>query len=251
MRRFKRTYIVVGLALAAALALPTASWATHPGHVFQANISLLGKAKPDERTPASFFFGLAGADDPATPSPVPPRAQTIAVLVDKGVKVSTKGLKPCTANLEGTTSEQAQAACPKSVAGTGTATAAIGTNFVSGTVTALIGPNNTIIGHVRIEALGATQIIPVLIQPASDQSLYRQQLFINVPPLAGGAGSLTALNITIQKKVKKKKKSGKKKVFSLFSAECTDGVWSFLNNETYSDHEPISEQVNQTCKKKK
>jgi hypothetical protein len=249
MRRLKRTYIIAGLALAT-LALPTASWATHPGHVFETHLTLLGKAKGDKLVPASVEIVLRGADDPATPNdPAPPKAQTINVLIDRDVKVSTRGFKPCTANLENTTTEQAKAACPKSLAGTGSVTAAIGAASVSGNVTSFIGPDNTLIGHVRVDAIGTTQIVPVLIQPASDQSLYKQQTFFHVPQLAGGAGSLTSLDFTYFKKAKKKTKSGKKKIYSLFAAKCTDGVWDSLNIETYSDHETIVEPFTQTCKK--
>jgi hypothetical protein len=251
MRRFKRTYIVAGLVLMAALAISTSSWATHPGHVFTADLTLTGKAKNGKPAPAVFHFGLKGADDPATPNDqAPPKATTIAIALDEDVNVSTKGFKPCTADLESTSTEQAIAACPKSIAGTGSAEAVVGGSpLPPGKVTAFIGPNNTLIGHVRIDAISVTQVIPVAIQPASDQSLYKQQLFINVPQLAGGAGSLTALDFTLQKKEKKKKKNGTKKIYSLFSAQCTDGVWNFLNNETYSDHEPISEPFTQTCQK--
>jgi hypothetical protein len=249
MRRFKRIYIVAGLALVAALALPTASWATHPGHVFEMTVAPKGKLK-DKPVPAALNLVLGGADDPATPNdPAPPKAQTIAAQMDKDVKMSTKGFKPCTANLDGTTTDQAKAACPKSIAGTGAVTAAIGAATVAGNVVVFIGQNNSMIAHVRVDALAATQIINVPIQTAPDQSLYRQQLFIQVPSLAGGAGSLTSLDFTFDKKAKKKKKSGKKKIYNLVTVKCTDGVWNFLNDETYSDHEAIHEPFTQTCSK--
>jgi hypothetical protein len=259
MRRLKRTHLVAGLVLAAALAVPAVGGATHAGHVFEADVTLIGKAKAGKPTPAELHILLRGADDPATPDdPAPPKAQVITILVDKAVNVSTKGLTPCTANLESTTPEQAQQACPKSTVGTGTVTAAIGAVPVSGTALFFVGPNSTLIVHVRIPALSVTQIIPGSIGPASDQSLYGQQLVFNVPSLAGGAGSLTSLEANLQKVEKKKsKKSGasaskkkkKKKVYSLFSAQCTDGEWNFRNDETYSDHAPIAETVTQTCSK--
>jgi hypothetical protein len=261
MRRLNPIHLVAGLAVAAALALPAASLATHTGHVFQADVTLLGKAKAGKPTPAAMHILLRGADDPATPNdPAPPKAQVIRILVDKAINVSTKGLTPCTANLENTTPELALEACPKSQVGTGDVTAAIGGVPVVGTALFFVGPNSTLIVHIRVPALSVTQIIPGAIQQASDQSLYGQELVFNVPSLAGGAGSLTSLEANLQKvEKKKKKKSGgasaskkkkkKKKEYSLFSAQCTDGEWNFRNDETYSDHEPISETVTQTCTK--
>jgi len=260
MRRSKRTFIVAALALGAVLALPAMSSASHPGHVFQADVSLIGKAK-DKPVPAALHVLIRGVDDPATPNdPAPPKAQLIRFLVDKAVNVSFKGLTICNANLDQTTAAQAQAACPKSVVGTGTVTALIGSAEVSGSLTAFIGPNGSLTLHVVVNAGGTpvTQIIPARFAPASDQSLYGSEIVITVPSLAGGAGSLTSADITLSKVVKKKKgksadtvasKKKKKKTYSLFTAQCTDGVYNFLNIETYSDHDTITEPVTQTCNK--
>jgi len=250
MRRSKRTFIVAALALGAVLALPAMSSASHPGHVFQADVSLIGKAK-DKPVPAALHVLIRGVDDPATPAdPAPPKAQLIRFLVDKAVNVSFKGLTICNANLDQTTAAQAQAACPKSVVGTGTVTALIGSAEVSGSLTAFIGPNGSLTLHVVVNAGGTpvTQIIPARFAPASDQSLYGSEIVITVPSLAGGAGSLTSADITLSKKVVKKKQ-GNKKTYSLFKAECTDGAYDFLNIETYSDHDTITEPVTQTCNK--
>jgi hypothetical protein len=261
MRRFKRTSIVAALALGAFLALPAMSSASHPGHVFQADVSLLGKAKGGKPAPAAVHILLQGADDPATPNdPAPPKAQVIRILIDKAVNVSFKGLTICNANLEGTTVAQAQAACGKSQVGTGTVTALIGNAPVTGSLLAFIGPNGTLTLHITVDAGGTpvTQIIPARFLQASDQSLYGQEVEITVPTLAGGAGSLTSADITLSKQVTKKKgksvdaeasKKKKKKKYSLFTAQCTDGVYNFLNIETYSDHETITEPFTQTCTK--
>ena len=260
MRRLK-LHLVAGLVLVGALVLASVSWATHPGHVFEANVTLLGQPKSGKPTPAALHVLLRGADDPATPAdPAPPKAQVIKILVDKAINVSTKGLTPCTENLESTTPENAQELCGDSLVGSGPVTAAIGAAPVSGDALFFVGPNNTLIVHVRVPALSVTQIIPGQIQQASDQSLYGQELVFNVPSLAGGAGSLTSLEADLQKVVKKKKKSAgasaskkkkkkKKKQYSLFTAQCTDGEWNFRNDETYSDHEPIQETVTQPCTK--
>lgn len=263
MRRSKRTSIVTALALGAFLALPAMSSATHPGHVFEADVALIGKAKGGKPIPAAVHILLRGADDPATPAdPAPPKAQLIRILIDKAVNVSTKGFTVCNANLEATTAEAAKAACPKSLVGDGTVTARIGAVDVSGTLLAFIGPNGTLILHVVVNAGGTpvTQIIPARFLQASDQSLYGQEVEISVPSLAGGAGSLTSADITLSKQVTKKKgkrsadaeaskKKKKKKKYSLFTAQCTDGVYNFLNIETYSDHETITEPFTQTCTK--
>lgn len=252
MRRSKRTFIVAALALGAVFALPAMSSASHPGHVFQADVSLIGKAKAGKLPPAAVHILLQGTDDPATPAdPAPPKAQVIRILIDKAVKVSFKGLKICNANLDQTTVAQAQEACPDSVVGTGTVTALIGSAPVTGSLLAFIGPNGSLTLHIVVDAGGTpvTQIIPAKFTQASDQSLYGQEVVITVPSLAGGAGSLTSADITLQKQVTKKKKNKKKKKYSLFSAQCTDGVYDFLNIETYSDHETITEPFTQTCKK--
>jgi hypothetical protein len=278
MRRFKRTYIVVGLALLGTLAFAATSWAPHPGHVFTATFTATPpKGFPkDKPQPGVLDVALAGTDDPATPNPAPPRATVINLDVDKSVKLSGKGLPVCPHGpasvggdgaLEGTPATgpgSAQALCgneapdkdDNALVGTGAATAQIGTSVVSGTALAFNGTNNSILIHVRIDALSTTVVVPGTIGTAPDQSLYGQRVTFLPPAIAGGAGSLSSisLNLTRIEKIKKKGKAGasaskkkKKKYASIVSGKCTDGTFNFQNVEDYADHETIQEAVTQPC----
>jgi hypothetical protein len=259
MRRFKRMYIVAGMALSMAIAFASVSWATHPGHIFRASFTPTGKAKGDKPAPGALDIALIGADDPATPNPAPPAAQTIDIDLDKSIKVSTKHIPECNADLEGTPSTgpgSADELCGtgagkkgNALLGTAAATAQIGANVYTGTGLVFNGPAGIIV-HIRIEALGATAIVPVSVITSPDQSLYGQRLSApNVPPIAGGAGALSSLDLTGLERKTVIRKRGKKKVFNLVSGKCTDGTYDFALSETYSDHEPIHETVTQPCTK--
>jgi hypothetical protein len=282
MRRFKRTYIVVGLALLATLAFAATSWAPHPGHVFNATFTPTPpKGFPkDKPQPGELQVALQGVDDPATPNPAPPRATRIDLDVDESIKLSGKRLPQCThgpasvggdGQLEGTPTTgpgSAQALCgtetanPKednALVGTGSASAQIGTSVVSGQALAFNGTNNSILIHIRIDALSTTVVVPGIIGTAPDQSLYGQRVTFLPPAIAGGAGSLASISLDLTRidKVKKgkagasaSKKKKKKKFASIVSGKCTDGTFNFQNVEEYADHETIQEPVTQPCTQK-
>jgi hypothetical protein len=282
MRRFKRTYVIFGLALLGTLAFAATSWAPHPGHVFSATFTPTPpKGFPkDKPQPGVLHVVLQGADDPATPSPIPPRATKIDLDVDKSIKVSGKGIPQCPHGppsvggdgaLEGTPSTgpgSAQALCgneapdkdDNALVGTGTATAAIGTSTVGGTALAFNGTNNSVLIHIRVEALSTTVVVPGPLGTAPDQSLYGQRITFLPPPIAGGAGSLSSISLDLTRiqKVKKgtagasaSKKKKKKKFASIVSGKCTDGTYNFQNVEEYADHETIQEPVTQPCQQGK
>jgi hypothetical protein len=282
MRRFKRTYIVVGLALLATLAFAATSWAPHPGHVFRATFTPtppkgFPKGKPQ---PGALHVELIGADDPATPNQNPPRATQIDLDVDKSVKLSGKGLAQCTHGppsvggdgaLEGTPTTgpgSAQALCgneapdkdDNALIGTGTATATLQNGVVlPATVVAFNGTNNSVLVHVRVDPISTTVVVPGPIGQAPDQSLYGQRVSFLPPSLAGGAASLSSISLELTRieKIKKgeagasaSKKKKKKKYASIVSGKCTDGTYNFQNVEEYADHETITEPITQPCTKK-
>jgi hypothetical protein len=281
MRRFKRPYIVVGLALAATFAFASYAMAPHPGHVFNATFTPdPPKGFPkDKPQPGALHVDLIGADDPATSNLNPPRATRIDLDVDKSIKLSGKGIPQCTHGppsvggdgaLEGTPSTgpgSAQALCgneapdkdDNALIGTGTATATLQSGQVL-QATALVfnGTNNSVLVHVRVEAISTTVVVPGPIGTAPDQSLYGQRISFLPPSLAGGAASLSSISIDITRieKLKKGKagasasKKKKKKYASIVVGKCTDGTFNFQNVEEYADHETIQEPVTQPCTKK-
>jgi hypothetical protein len=274
MRRFKRFYVAVGLALAATLAFASVGNAvstpdpSYPNHVFDASFTQKPpKGFPkDKPQPGALHVDLEGNDDPNTPDdPAPPKVTSVALDVDKSIHLSGQGLPVCNADLESTPATgpgSATELCGPALLGTGSAAAQIGTTILQGTGLIFNGPNNTIIVHIRVDAISTTVVVSGQIGTSPDQSLYDQRLsFPNIPPIAGGAGSLKSLVLDIEKTVKKqsgkaatatasKKKKKKKKYISWAKGKCTDGTYNFANNETYSDHVPIHETVEQPCQQK-
>lgn len=263
MRRFKRSYFAGGLTLVMALAFAGVSSADHgvqPADVF---FTKTGKTTT-KGTVGTLDVRLGPAiDDPSTPDPVPPKSTNVFVDLSSGVAVDGSKFPTCDAALlEGvppTGPGSAQALCgneaPKSqnaLIATGDAKAQIGPNVLDVTALAFNGAGGSVIVYARVEALSLTTIVPCKLGPALDQSKFKTRFTCNVPPLAGGAGALTAFNLKfdrVEKKVKKKKNGKKKKTFnSIVFGKCpTSGQFDFQVTWDHSDHPSESRQITQPC----
>jgi hypothetical protein len=259
MRRFKRLYFVGGVTVLASLAFAAVSVATHGGQTALIKYTANGKST-NKGTPGILDVELANTDDPSTSSPTPPQLNELVVKLDQNITYDGSKFPVCRTSLEGFTADQAQAACgnaaPKTsnaLIGTASARVQIGTVVVDAVGLAFNGVNvgrqggpTEITTFIRADALNVTTVIHCALGKSA--APFKDQFTCPIPPLAGGAGAVTAVDFaferteTIKKKKKKsatasKKKKKKKKVAALVSAKCPSS--GTLTNEatfTYNDH---------------
>ena len=211
---------------------------------------VLGKVTPNklskkEYKPVDFYTGVTTTTTHAVPGQSNPEVQLIEF--GKNVKFQTSKAPTCSAPLNGTTTDQAKAACdPKSNIGSGSATADLGEgpNQVNDVqVTVFNGPGkNQIRLHAYTPTLGAanTQVVQGNIIKAPSGGKYGQALNVaDAPDLGGDAFMLTKFDATISKKSK------------TVTARCKSSKFLWHNVVTYDDGSKDTADLSQSCKVKK
>ena len=182
---------------------------------------------------------------------VPPPLQQLVLDFDRNGRLSTAGLPVCQpAALEEATTAEARNRCPGAIVGTGHASVAIGDEgqrplIVSSPLTFFNGPRlagkSTVIMHARI-AVPAVQNFVITIPIEKRGGPYRYRATIDVPPIAGGRGSLTHLDASIGKRYRS---GGRER--SYVSARCGDGIFSTRGRFTFGDGTVIDGSVEKAC----
>jgi hypothetical protein len=181
---------------------------------------------------------------------VPPALQRLMLDFDRDGRLSTAGLPVCQpAALEEATTQEARNRCPDAIVGTGHASVAISGGgpplVVSSPLTFFNGPRlagkPTVIMHARI-TVPAVQNFVITIPIEKRAGRYRYRATVDLPPIAGGHGSLTHLDASIGKRYRS---GGKER--SYVSARCSDGVFSTRGRFTFADGTVIDGSVEKAC----
>lgn len=181
---------------------------------------------------------------------VPPALQRLVLDFDRDGRLSTGGLPICQpAALEEATTQEARNLCPGAIVGTGHAGVALGSGgqplLVSSPLTFFNGPRlagkPTVIMHARI-SVPAVQTFVITIPVEKRGGSYRYRATIEVPPIAGGRGSLTHLDASIGKRYRS---GGRER--SYVSARCGDGIFSTRGRFTFADGTVIDGSVDKAC----
>jgi hypothetical protein len=211
--------------------------------------TVLGKVSPSKLSkktykPVKFYAGVQTTTTHAVPGQQNPEQQLIEF--GKNIKFDTTAAATCSAALNGTTTDQAKAACPaKSNIGSGTATADLGqgpTQVNDVVVTVFNGPaKNQIRLHAFSPTLGAanTQVVLGNIVKAPSGGKYGQALNVpDAPDLGGDAFMLTKFDTTISKASK------------VVTARCKASKFLWHNKVTYDDGSTDVADLSQKCKVK-
>jgi hypothetical protein len=175
------------------------------------------------------------ADNPAA---VPPKATTASIKFDKkDVKFDTKAVPGCTAaQISGTTTDSALAACGNAKVGSGSGIAALpfgagGTRQdFAATVTAFNRSDaKGILLHSRVDSLQTTAVLT--------GTLSGTTLNVQIPPLGGGSGAIAQF----QTKVKAK---------DYVQGRCKAKTIKTSSTFTFSDAPPADAADTQKCKRK-
>jgi len=247
-----RKFFVLGLAVATA------------GAVFAAvaladnNTSTVTQQLNDTSIPAGKYQAEAahiidttvenGGGTATAPTKMPDPTSHITQYFDHAVKVNANGLPQCNpADIENTTTTQAEAACGSGSGnnaevtpshGSATVCVSSGTEgascdfVVSGIVTAYngtkAGARPRLLIHTYVPAFGITNVI-VGVFKSTSLGDFKKKFDAPVPLLAGGAAALTDVDFTIDRDFVV---SGKTKHY--LSATCDDALWESRADFTYS-----------------
>ncbi len=197
--------------------------------VFQGEAAFRPTALPKNKTAPINFHGTASVAT-ADGSHVPP-AQTVHLQIDKHFRIESTGLPSCTVGkIQATTPSQARKACAPALIGKGSATAQV--EFPESAPFSAKGPilgfNGPTVGgypemlyYVYVSVPAPTALV-VVAKLSKDTGQFGYRIAVTVPEVAGGSGSLTSFDLTIDRRWTD---NGRR--HSYLNAECPDG--HFLN----------------------
>jgi hypothetical protein len=191
------------------------------------------------------------ADFESTGSGPPPALQTAALDFDRDGRLTTAGLAVCQpSSIEGTTPAEARRRCRAAMVGTGHVTAAVtlpgaAPVDVSSPLTLFNGPrqggNPTVLAHAQTTVPSVeTYVMVVPIERRSGPYGYRATF--EVPPIAGGHGALTHIDMKIGRRYRA---GGAER--SYVSARCSDGILETHGRFTFADGTVIDGVVPRAC----
>ena len=193
--------------------------------MLQGEAAFRPKALPKNKTAPISFHGTASVTT-ANGSHVPP-AQTVHLQVDKHFRIESTGLPSCTVGkIEATSPSQAMKACGPALIGKGSATAQV--EFPESLPFSAKGPilgfNGPTVGgypemlyYVYVDVPAPTALV-VVAKLSKDTGKFGYRISVAVPEIAGGSGSLTSFDLTINRKW-----TVKGQQHSYLNAECPDG----------------------------
>jgi len=181
---------------------------------------------------------------------IPPPLQQLVLDFDRDGRLSTAGIPVCQpSQLEEVPPQEARRRCQGAIVGTGHAEAKIDFAgqplLASSPITLFNGPRlggkPTVILHART-TVPAIQNFVITIPIEKRGGEFRYRATIDLPPIAGGAGSLVHLDASVGKRYRL---GGKER--SYVAARCGDGVLRTRGRFTFSDGTLIEGSVEKGC----
>ncbi|HET6998254.1 MAG TPA: hypothetical protein VFI03_06655 [Solirubrobacterales bacterium] len=145
----------------------------------------------------------------------PPALKAVIADFDKNIKVNAKGLPACKLNqLQARDTKTAEKACPDAIVGSGEAEVA-----VSFPEQAPFGATVLYI-HAYVSVPAPTAVVATVKVSKINRGHFGQHATVDVPVIAGGAGSVTKFRLKVDRKFTYR---GKKQ--SYLTASCPTGVY--------------------------
>jgi hypothetical protein len=245
-----RKHLVITMALGALIALTVAGIATaeKPVKVRAGNLELTfnGGFSPKtlSKTKLTPITLTVSGDIKTVDGTHPPALKEFNVQTDKNGSINVKGLPVCTASkLQSQDTKHAEAICKTAIIGSGQATAeiafpeqapipakskiiAFNGGFKGGTTTLYI--------HAYLTVPTPAAIVTTVKIKKIHAGRYGLEAKSSIPKIAGGSGSVTHFNLTINKK-------------GVLSAKCPDGKLQAHGTAVFSDGTRASAEVIRTC----
>lgn len=183
----------------------------------------------------------------------PPALQQALIDFDRDGRLSVAGLPTCAPEtVAGAGVEEARRLCRGAIVGTGRLGALVslpsGTVKAASALTIFNGPrlegNPTAVLHAQF-TVPVTQTYAIVVPIERLSGPFRYRARIDVPPLAGGLGALTHLNVKIGRRYRA---AGRSRSYA--SARCSDNILATHGRFTFEDGTVISGQVEKYCRSK-
>lgn len=245
-----RKYLLITMAVGALIAVSVAGIATadQPVKVRAGNLELTFNGgftpKTLSKTKLTPITLTVSADIKTVDGTHPPALKEFNVETDKNGAIEVKGLPVCTAaKLQSQDTKHAEAICRSAIIGSGQATAEIAFPEQSPipAKTKIIAFNGGYKGGVTTLFVHAYLTVPT---PAAIVTTVKVKKIHNgrygllaessIPKIAGGSGSVTHFNLTINKK-------------GVLLAKCPDGKLQAHGTAVFSDGTRASAEVIRTC----
>jgi hypothetical protein len=256
----RRVAVTVGLtALLAALVLAGGEAAAVTVTVGNLMIKVDGSTSPTALPRTSFapisFHGSA-AISTADGTHIPP-AESTELLVDKHIAIDTAGLPTCSpGQLQASAPAAAMKACGDALIGRGTSTAQVqfpeqASFTAKGPLLAFNGPAEPGYGgyHEQLYYVYANVPLPTALiavaKVAKASGRYGYKISVSIPKIAGGAGSFSGAEFTIDRKW-----TYQGKEHSFLTAECASGHFDAQVEVDFGDGSDVIGDVIQACRSK-
>jgi hypothetical protein len=250
-----RRWLRRALALGCSLALIPAAGAGAEGALVKVNSLILradGRFQPStlprhQFVPIDFqgFFDIA-----AKGGGQPVALQQAVIDFDRDGRLSVGGLPVCQPEqVANASTEEARRACPGAIVGTGRVEASI--QLPLGDVTGsspltifngpLVGGQPTAILHART-TIPETETYAIVAPIERRRGSFRYRVTLNIPPIAGGLGSITHVRAKIGRHFSA---GGQRR--SYVSARCSDGILQTHGRFGFADGTIVDGAVEKAC----
>lgn len=182
----------------------------------------------------------------------PPALRAGSIDADRDLVVNARGLPNCTiGQLRATTTKRAEAVCGDAIVGSGSATVEVAFpeqppfRSTGPLVIFNAGERNgavTLIGHAYVSVPAPTAVVGTAEITRVNKGPFGLHAEIEVPPIAGGAGSVIAAKIKLGRTYTFK---GKRR--SLFSGRCSNGRIDGRGTFRYADGTSLSGGIVTPC----
>lgn len=173
---------------------------------------------------------------------------------DRDGRLSVAGLATCAPeSISAASSEEARAICARALVGTGNIEAMIslpsGTVEASSPLSLFNGPRlaglPTAVLHARLDAAGMSETYAIVIPIEKRRGDFRYRARLDVPPIAGGAGAITHVDVKIGRRYRA---GGKQRSYA--SARCSDNILQTHGRFTFEDTTVVDGVVEKFCRSK-
>jgi hypothetical protein len=181
----------------------------------------------------------------------PPTLQQAIVDFDRDGRLSVAGLPTCAPEtIAQLSTDEARAACHTAIVGSGRVDAVIsldsGPVQASSPLTLFNGPRlngkPTVVIHART-TVPATQTYAIVVPIERRSGEFRYRARLDVPPLAGGRGAITHIDVQIGRRYSA---GGARRSYA--SARCSDGILRTHGRFSFDDRTVIDGSVEKFCR---
>lgn len=250
--RLRRTALLSLIAATALAGTATGALVEVDNIVLRADGGFKPQTLPRHRFAPIDFHGRLDIDAKGGGRPSPLRQALIDF--DRDGRLSVAGLPTCAPeSIAAAGSEEARAICGRALVGTGSIEVLV--SLPSGTVPASsplsifngprLGSLPTAVLHARLEAGGLSETHAILVPIEKIRGDFRYRARLDVPPIAGGAGAITHVDVKIGRRYRA---GGKQRSYA--SARCSDNILQTHGRFTFEDTTVVDGLVEKFCRSK-